>query len=154
MQKLTEAEKKARGTQQRCRKVKARKRSEIRADLANVNQCIVDMQFNLTESTKEIRTLGMFIEMGVTDNNGTMHVARKLNPAFSIQKQAMTMLRQLRRNAVMLREEEADATATEDKTTNDAAHQFRKPVFTVAAQQQPEEEVTEEDGDEAQQQAE
>ena len=124
MQKLTEAEKKARGTARKSRALKPRKRSEIRSDMHSTEACIQDMQHNLTEATKEIRTLGMFIETTVTDNNGVAHVVRKLNPAYKIQKDAMQLMKQLRRQLVMLREEEAAATVTEEKSTNAQQEEF------------------------------
>lgn len=120
MPKLTEAEKVARGTNRKDRAPKVRKRSEIRADMHNVQQCIYDMQHNLTEAAKEIRSLGMFIEVAVTDSSGTAHVTRRLNPAFKVQKDAMTALRGLQRHMKMLREEESAATVKEEKAADES----------------------------------
>lgn len=120
MQKLTEAEKAARGTSRKCRAIKPRKRAEIRSDLHNLYQCIQDMQHNLTEAAKEIRTLGMFIEVVSTDSSGTAHITRRLNPAFKVQKEAMTALRGLQRHVKLLREEEAAATNTEEKKADES----------------------------------
>jgi ABC-type transporter Mla subunit MlaD len=115
MQKLTDAEKLARGTRQKSRAIKPRKRAEIRADIHNVQQCIQDMQHNLTEAAKEIRSLGMFVEVTVSDSSGTAHITRRLNPAFKVQKDAMTALRGLQRHLKMLREEEAAATVKDEE---------------------------------------
>ena len=122
--KLTDAEKQARGTARKGRALKPRKRSEIRADIHEAEICITDMQHNMTEATKSIRTDGMFINTVVTDSSGTAHVTRKLNPAFKIQKDAMTMLRQQRRYITMLREEEAAATTKEEEKNAASVEEF------------------------------
>jgi len=107
MAKLTDQEKKMKGTFRKVRALKPRGLKVIRAEIETVQQCITDMQYNLTEAGKAVRELGLMIETTITDNHGTAHVKKVVNPAINIQQKALSALKTLKRHMTLLQEEES-----------------------------------------------
>jgi hypothetical protein len=111
---LTEAEKKARGTNQKCRAVTPRNLEIIRAELAGTQQALDDVRYVLSLTVREIRKHGLMVRATVLDSHGAPVKTKKVNPALKVQKDAMSSLRTLKRMVVLLREEEALAAAKEN----------------------------------------
>src|SRR5258708_40104212 len=107
--KLTQREKNARRTAQRCRAVEARSLATIQQEIRELEQIITDMNFNLSLAMKSVKADGIFVELVVTDSNGAFQKTKKLNPAFKIQKEALNALKSLKRQLVLLREEQTQA---------------------------------------------
>jgi hypothetical protein len=118
MPRLTEAEKKARGTHKKCRALMPRTLEMIRAELADMEQAIDDVRYALSLTVAEIRKHGLMVIMTVLDSHGAPVKVRKLNLAFKVQKDAMASLRTLRRMVILLREEEKLA-ATKENAANE-----------------------------------
>ncbi len=106
--KLTPAERKARGTYQPCRDI-VRGLDEIRAEIEDALNGLDMMRENLTMAVDGIRTKGMYLLSRATNNKGETVVTEKLNPAFKVQREALSGLKSLKRALVLLREEEAQA---------------------------------------------
>ena len=113
--KLSEREKNARGTAQKCRAVKARSLRTIRREIRELRQVIRDMAFNLDIARKSFRADGALIEVLVTNSNGRFETTKKLNPAFKIQREALTALKSLNRQFDFLCEERDAAEAAQTK---------------------------------------
>ncbi len=126
MPRLTDAEKKVRGTAQKCRALKPRSKKVVSEEIQTIQQCLTDMQHNLVLAGQEIRTNGMYVEMQVTDNNGTLQTVKKINPAFKVQKEALSALKSLKRHLTLLREEESLAGAKEQQA--DESSEFERPA--------------------------
>ena len=103
--KLTVAEKKAKGTHQACRDT-TRSLVEVRAELSDALDGIVIMRANLTMAAAGIKEKGMYILSRAANNKGEVVTTEKLNPAFKVQREAMSALKSLKRAVVLLREEE------------------------------------------------
>ena len=126
MPRLTEAEKEARGTARKYRALKPRTKKVIGAEIETIQQCLTDMQHNLVLAGQEIKTHGMYVELEVTDNNGTLQKVKKINPAFKVQKEALSALRSLKRHLTLLREEESLAGVKEQQ--DDERNEFERPA--------------------------
>jgi|SRR6267378_3949325 len=113
--KLSEREKKARGTAQKCRAVEARSLRTIRREIRELRRAIADQQFNLNLARKSVQADGILIEVLVTSSNGRFEKTRRLNPAFKIQAQSMSALRSLTRQFDFLCEELDTAEAVQQK---------------------------------------
>jgi hypothetical protein len=113
--KLSEREKKSKGTAQRCRAREARSLRVIRREMRELRQVIKDMVFNVRLARKCIRADGTLIETLVTNSNGEFQKSRKLNPSFKIQMDAMTALKSLNRQMDFLCEEREAAEAKQQK---------------------------------------
>jgi hypothetical protein len=117
MSRMTEAEKKARGTHKKCRTLVPRTLEIIRAELADMEQAINDVRYALSLTVAEIRKHGLMVTMTVLDSHGAPVKVKKLNPAFKVQKDAMASHRTLQRMTVLLREEESLAAAKENQAS-------------------------------------
>jgi len=118
MSRLTEAEKKARGTHKKCRTLAPRTLEIIRAEIADMEQAIDDTRYTLSLTVAEIRKHGLMVTMTVLDSHGAPVKVKKLNAAFKVQKDAMASHRVMKRMVVLLREEEALA-ATKENAANE-----------------------------------
>jgi hypothetical protein len=114
--KLSEREKKNKGTAQRCRAREARSPRVIRREMRDLRLVIKDMVFNVKLARKCIRVDGTLIEVLITNSNGEFEKSRKLNPSFKIQMDAMTALKSLNRQMDFLSEELDAAEAKQKKT--------------------------------------
>ena len=110
--KLSDSEKKVKGTAQRCRARQARPLRVIKREMRELRRVISDMIFNVRLARKCIRADGTLIEVLVTDSNGGFAKSRKLNPSFKVQMDAMTALKSLNRQMDFLADE---LDAAEDK---------------------------------------
>jgi hypothetical protein len=126
MARLTEAEKKSRGTHKKCRTLVPRTLEIIRNELADMEQAIGDMRYTLSLTVGEIRKKGLMVTLTVLDSHGAPVKVKKLNPALKVQKDAMASLRSLARMVVLLREEEALA-ATKENTASEF-EEFADPL--------------------------
>ncbi|HZR66602.1 MAG TPA: hypothetical protein VFA85_15780 [Terriglobales bacterium] len=120
--KLTQAEKEARGTHKRSRDLQPRPLKQVRREIRETRQALKDIQWNLAEAGKAIREEGVVIEYPVTDSSGAAHVQKKPHPALKIQRESLTAIKDLKRSLVLLREEESLALAT--KTATDEFSEF------------------------------
>lgn len=105
-QKLTDAEKKARGTLRKCRIVAPRTLETVREEIAETEQALTDMRHVLSLALTQIRKRGLMIKTVVLDSHGQPVKTEKVNPALKVQKDALTSVRSLKRYLVLLREEE------------------------------------------------
>jgi hypothetical protein len=113
--KLSDSEKKIRGTAQRCRARQARPLRVIKREMRELRRAIQDMIFNVRLARKCIRADGTLIEVLVTNSNGGFEKTRKLNPSFKIQMDAMTALKSLNRQMDFLSDELDAAEAKQQK---------------------------------------
>ena len=118
--KLSEREKNARGTAQKCRAIEARSLRVIRREIRELRRVISDMAYNLDIARKSVRADGALIEVLVTSSNGRFEKTRRLNPAFKIQTQALSALRSLTRQLDFLYEE-LDAAEANQKKSDEAS---------------------------------
>lgn len=110
LQRLTIAEKEARGTHQACRE-RIRPLAEVQAEIVEALDTLEDIRYNLSEAGKAIRREGILIDV-VTRNNGGQEVrTKKLNPACKLQREMVAAIKSFKRALVLLREEEALALA-------------------------------------------
>jgi hypothetical protein len=125
--KLTQFEKNARGTNQKCRALVPRTLEIIRNELADMEQAIDDMRYVLSLTVGEIRKKGLMVTLTVLDSHGAPVKTKKVNPALKVQKDAMSSLRTLKRMVVLLREEEAlaDANNRREEEFEEFAHLVR-----------------------------
>jgi len=114
MSRLTEAEKKARGTHKKCRTLVPRTLEIIRNEIADMEQATADMRYVLSLTVGEIHKKGLMVTLTVLDSHGAPVKVKKINPALKVQKDAMASLRSLKRMVILLREEETLAAATEN----------------------------------------
>jgi hypothetical protein len=114
--KLSEREKKARGTAQRCRAREARTLRVIRRQMRELRGVISDMAYNLELSRKSLRADGCLIEVLVANSNGRLEKTRRLNPALKIQTDALKALKSLNRQMDFLCEEREAAEANQKKS--------------------------------------
>jgi hypothetical protein len=105
VEKLTLAEKIARNTLKPSRET-VRGLDEIRAEIADALTGIDLMRENLKMAVDGIKQKGMYILSRATNNKGEVVVTERLNPAFRVQREAMSAIKGLRRALVLLREEE------------------------------------------------
>lgn len=105
---LTIAEKEARGTHQSIRDT-SRSLEEIRDEITDSLEGIALMRSNLTMAAQGIKTKGMYLFSRATNNKGEVVTTEKLNPAFKVQREAMSAMKSLKRALVLLREEESIA---------------------------------------------
>jgi hypothetical protein len=124
MPRLTEAEKKARGTNQKCRVLVPRTLEIIRNEIAEMGRATEDLRFVLSLTVSEIRKHGLMVTLTILDSHGAPVKTKKLNPALKVQKDAMSSLRILKRMVVLLREEEAlaDANNRREEEFEEFAH--------------------------------
>ena len=113
--KLSEKEKAAKGTAQRCRARQARSSRVIKRDIRELRRVISDMAFNVQLARKSVRTDGCLIEVLVANSNGRLEKTRRVNPAFKIQAHALTALKSLNRQMDFLREEREAAEAEQQR---------------------------------------
>jgi hypothetical protein len=113
--KLSEREKNARGTAQRCRTLQARSLRTVRRDIRELRRAISDMAFNVELSRKSLRADGFLIEMLVANSHGKHEKTRRLNPAFKIQTDALKALKSFNRQMTILCEEREAAEAAQQK---------------------------------------
>lgn len=104
-QKLSQKEKKLRGTSRRCRVIGPRSLSVINSDLHEVRRVIADLQYNVVLARKSVRTDGVLIETTVTDNHGHFAKAKKLNPAFKVINDSLKLLKSFNRQFQLLTDE-------------------------------------------------
>jgi len=123
--KLSEKEKSAKGTAQRCRARKARPLKVIRRDIRELRKVISDVTFNVRLARKCIRAEGTFIETLVTNSSGRFENVRRINPAFKIHLQSLNALKSYNRQLEFLFEEREAAEAKQRK-----AEEF-KDEFTI-----------------------
>jgi hypothetical protein len=116
--KLTVAEKQARGTHQASRDA-IRPIAEVRAEIADSLECVDMMRDNLTMAAQGIKAKGMYLLSRATNNKGEVVTTEKLNPAFKVQREAMSVLKSLKRALVLLREEEELALQLEKPEINE-----------------------------------
>jgi hypothetical protein len=115
--KLTEREKKLKGTAQKCRAVKARSLRTVRQEIRDLRRLINDIRYNLNLARVSIRTDGVLIEVLTTDSNGRIAKSKRLNPAFRVQSDSLKTLKSLDRQMQLLCDEE-DAAMTDQKDSN------------------------------------
>jgi hypothetical protein len=118
MPRLTEEEKKARGTHKKCRTLVPRTLEIIRNEIADMEQATTDMRYVLSLTVGEIHKKGLMVTLTVLDSHGAPVKVKKINPALKVQKDAMASLRSLKRMVILLREEEALA-ATKENTASE-----------------------------------
>jgi hypothetical protein len=116
--KLTIGEKQARGTHQASRDA-IRPIAEVRAEIADSLECVDMMRANLTMAAQGIKAKGMYLLSRATNNKGEVVTTEKLNPAFKVQREAMSALKGLKRALVLLREEEELALQLEKPEINE-----------------------------------
>jgi hypothetical protein len=116
--KLTIAEKQARGTHQAIRD-SARPLEEIRDEIADSLEGVALMRANLTMAAQGIKTKGMYLLSRATNNKGEVVTTEKLNPAFKVQREAMSAMKSLKRALIILREEEELALQLEKPEINE-----------------------------------
>lgn len=118
--KLTIAEKQSRGTHQRVRDV-IRSVDAVQLEIADTEQGIQMMRDNLTMAAQGIKEKGMYLLSRATNNKGEVVTTEKLNPAFKVQREAMSALKSLKRALVLLQEEEQIALAAEKPVEDEFA---------------------------------
>lgn len=121
---LSETEKKLRGTQQKCRIRATRAIDKIEADIRQAEKILDAMQTNLQLALDSIERDGLFVVLGALDSNGQLKEAKKLNPAFRIQKDAVSAIRSLSKQLALLDEELATASATNSQHESDEWSDF------------------------------
>jgi hypothetical protein len=104
---LTTAEKQARGTHERC-KDRTRSLETILAEVSEVEESLDDMQFNLREAGKAIRSEGVLIDV-VARSSGQEVRTKKLNPACKLQRDMLSAIKSVRRALVILGDEQERA---------------------------------------------
>ncbi len=103
--KLTLGEKLAKGTLHKER-VSIRPLAEVQAEITEMLDNVEMMRANLTMAAQGIKTKGMYLLSRATNNKGEVVTTEKLNPAFKVQREAMSALKTLKRALTLLREEE------------------------------------------------
>jgi hypothetical protein len=117
--KLTVAEKVARGTREKHMDPKPRDLAEIREEIADALEGLGDMRANLKMAGQGIRSRGMYLPVKTTNNQGNTVEREALNPAFKVQREAMTAIKNIKRFLVLLREEEQIAQRLEKPEHNE-----------------------------------
>src|SRR5258708_5156689 len=125
--KLTQTEKNARGTAQKCRAIEARSLRTIRREIRELRRVFSDMAYNLEIARKSVRDDGALIEVLVTSSNGRFEKTRRLNPAFKIQMQALSALKSLTRQFDFLCEERDGVRQARRKAIGSASSGYEKP---------------------------
>lgn len=105
---LTTVEKQARGTHERC-KDRTRSLETILAEVAEVEESLDDMQFNLQEASKAIRREGVLIDVVARNSSGQEVRTKKLNPACRLQRDMLQSIKAARRALVLLGDEQERA---------------------------------------------
>jgi hypothetical protein len=100
----TFADKNLKGTQRKTSDT-PRTAAEVRADLKDVRDGIAAMHSNLRLATADILANGMMVETVVTDSHGKATPAQRVNPAFKVQREALSALRSFKRYLVILQDE-------------------------------------------------
>jgi hypothetical protein len=116
---LTIAEKEARGTREKHMDPKPRDLAEIREEIADALEGLGDMRANLKMAGQGIRSKGMYLPVKTTNNQGNTVEREALNPAFKVQREAMTAIKNIKRFLVLLREEEQIALRAEKPEHNE-----------------------------------
>ena len=98
---MTDSEKRQRGTFQAARATKTRDLTDVQADIEQAQETLESLQFTATDASKAIRKLGVLIPSGRGATS-----THKPNPAIRILAWALTAARGLNRELVFLREEE------------------------------------------------
>jgi hypothetical protein len=124
MPKLTESEKKQRGTLRKDRQAKPRRLEIIQREISDANQGMDDMRHNLSLAMTEIRLRGLMVKTKVLDSHGKPITTERVNPALKVYKEALAVIRSLKRYLILLQEEETQATAIKERLT---APRFVKP---------------------------
>jgi hypothetical protein len=101
---MTDSEKRQRGTFQAARGTKARDLAAVQADIAQAQETLESIQLTAREAGKSIRQLGVLIPSGRGATS-----THKPNPCVRIQGWALGAIRGLKRDLVFLREEEQSA---------------------------------------------
>lgn len=105
---LTAGEKDARGTRDRS-KERTRAIAIILAEVAEVEESLNDMQFNLREASKAIRREGVLIDVVARNSSGQEVRTKKLNPACMLQRDMLSAIKSARRALVILADEQERA---------------------------------------------
>jgi hypothetical protein len=105
---LTAREKDARGTRDRS-KERTRALATILAEVAEVEESLDDMQFNLREAGKAIRREGVLIDVVARNSSGQEVRTKKLNPACKLQRDMLSAIKSARRALVILADEQERA---------------------------------------------
>jgi hypothetical protein len=116
---LTIAEKQARGTREKHMDPKPRDLAEIREEVADALEGLADMRANLKMAGQGIKSRGMYLPIKTTNNQGATVERDALNPAFKVQRDAMTAIKNIKRFLVLLREEEELAQRNEKPEINE-----------------------------------
>jgi hypothetical protein len=116
---LTIAEKEARGTREKHMDPRPRDLAEIREEIADAIEGLADMRANLKMAGQGIRSKGMYLPIKTTNNQGNTVEREALNPAFKVQREAMTAIKNIKRFLVLLREEEQIAQRLEKPEHNE-----------------------------------
>jgi len=116
---LTIAEKEARGTHLRHMDPTPRDLAEIRDEIADAIEGLENMRANLKMAGQGIREKGMYLLVRTTNNQGATVERENLNPAFKVQREAMTAIKNIKRFLVLLREEENIAQLLEKPEHNE-----------------------------------
>ena len=105
---LTAREKDARGTRDRS-KERTRALAIILAEVAEAEESLDDMQFNLSEAGKAIRRQGVLIDVVARNSSGQEVRTKKLNPACKLQRDMLSTIKSVRRALVILADEQERA---------------------------------------------
>jgi hypothetical protein len=79
------------------------------------------MRANLKMAGQGIREKGMYLLVRTTNNQGATVERENLNPAFKVQREAMTAIKNIKRSLVLLREEEQLALRAEQPIDDEFA---------------------------------
>jgi hypothetical protein len=105
MERLTRQQKEDRGTRRPDREIK-RSLDEVQAEIADTLDGLGMMRANVKMAVEAIKRRGMYIPIRTTNNRGECVETDKLNPAFRVQREALSALKTFRRALLLLREEE------------------------------------------------
>jgi len=106
---LTDDEKRQRGTWQAARAAPVRDLATVQADIAEVGQLIADLRVTARSAADSIKRLGAIVPTG----RGALEKGKgcKPNPGVRIQTAALEGIQRLKRDLTFLREEEKAALA-------------------------------------------
>jgi thymidylate kinase len=113
MQRLTDYQKKLRGTFQPSRAAKAKTSAEIEIAVAEMEELISALMLVLDRAKESVKTLGVESTVTARNNANETTVQLKLNPAVKIVLDTPAKVRLARRELAALNEELAEARDTE-----------------------------------------
>jgi hypothetical protein len=111
---MTDTEKRQRGTFQSAKATKVRGLADVQADIAQAQETLESLQLTAREAAKSIRKLGVVVPTG---RGATSTV--KPNPCVRIQSWSLGAIRTMQRDLVFLREEEELAQSLEKPEHNE-----------------------------------